>query len=226
MRLDQLKRKVSNFYKLANSLDNNMADAEKLPANTKDTDTLLKNLSSLNTFKARIEYAEGNLERLSSGSSRVVFETNDGFILKLAKNEKGIAQNGVEGNPKIKSKHVNGAIKTDQDDKWILADKAEKINEEEFKDLTGLDFEDFEESIRFALKKISGSDKEKPKCFEKVKSNDFFQDIYETGLEFDLIPGDLAKISSFKKIKDRVVLVDAGLTREIFEEFYESDSET
>lgn len=224
MKLYQINMNLNKFLKLASSVldSNSAADAEELPADSKDTKTILKNLSSLNTFRARIEYAERNMERLSSGSSRMVFETSDGYILKLAKNEKGLAQNGVESEPSMRTKHVNGALDSDPDDKWILAEKAEKITAEDFEKLTGLTFQEFSDAISYGLRNISGgSDVKKPKDFDKISENEFYHDIWSVASEHNLLPGDLVRMSSFKKIEDRIVLVDAGLTREIYDEFYD-----
>jgi hypothetical protein len=224
MKSYQINMNLIKFLKLASNelIDHNNADAEELPADSKDLKKILENISALKTFRARIEYSERNMKRLSSGSSRMVFETSDGYIIKLAKNEKGLAQNGVESNSSMRSKYVNGALKSDPDDIWILTEKADKLSSEEFEDLTGMSFEDFSEAIMYGLRNLSKStSSKKPKNFDKISKNEFYKDIYRAGSEYNLIPGDLSRISSFKKIKDRVVLVDSGLSREIYDEFYE-----
>ena len=229
MKLYQINMKVNKFLKLAapNLIDNNSADAEELPEDSDNTKTILDNISDLSTFRARIEYAERNMKRLSSGSSRMVFETSDGYVVKLAKNEKGLAQNGVESSPGLRSKYINGALHSCPNDSWILAEKAEDLKMEEFEKLTGLSFEDFGEAISYGLRHLSSNkDKKKPENFEKISQNEFYKDIYRAGNQFNLLPGDLDRISSYKKIKDRVVLVDAGLTREIYDEFYKKKKDS
>ena len=224
MKLYQINMKVNKFLKLAapNLVDNNNADTEELPKDSDNLNTILDNISELNTFKARIEYAEKNMKRLSSGSSRMVFETSDGYVVKLAKNEKGLAQNGVESSPGLRSKYVNGALRSCPNDSWILTEKADDLTLEEFEKLTGLKFDDFGKAISYGLKHLSSDkNKKKPDNFDEISKNEFYKDIYRAGNEFKLLPGDLERISSFKKIKDRVVLVDAGLTREIYDEFYD-----
>jgi len=214
------------FLKLADNklIDHNNAEAEELPDDSKDLKKILENISSLKTFRARIEYAERNMKRLSSGSSRMVFETSDGYIVKLAKNEKGLAQNGVESSPSMRSKHVNGAIESDAEDIWIMAEKADKLSVEEFEDLTDISFDDFSQAIMYDLRNLSKStSSKKPKNFDEISKNEFYKDIHRVGSKYNLIPGDLSRISSFKKIKDRVVLVDSGLSREIYDEFYEKN---
>ena len=51
---------------------------------------------SLKSHAGRNRYAQEHLQRLSSGSSRIVYKIDDEKVLKLAKNDKGIAQNEVE----------------------------------------------------------------------------------------------------------------------------------
>ena len=56
----------------------------------------LKELNNINSFANRIKYADNNLTRIGGGSGRIVYELNDTKVLKLAKNQKGVAQNNVE----------------------------------------------------------------------------------------------------------------------------------
>lgn len=55
-------------------------------------------LKNIGTFSGRMRYCKEKLGfPIGSGSSRVCFQLDDDRILKLARNEKGIAQNEVEG---------------------------------------------------------------------------------------------------------------------------------
>ena len=95
---------------------------------------------------------------------------------------------------------------------------------EEFEDLTDISFDDFSQAIMYDLRNLSKStSSKKPKNFDEISKNEFYKDIHRVGSKYNLIPGDLSRISSFKKIKDRVVLVDSGLSREIYDEFYEKN---
>jgi hypothetical protein len=215
MNSKKLVRFADIFYSLATK--------EKLPENTKDLKSFLKNLESLETFGARKKYAGDNLKRLSSGSSRIVYLTTEKTVLKLAKNEKGIAQNKAESNPKMKSKYLNKILKSSPSHAWIEVPFLEKISEKEFKELTGISFNNFSDAIRYGLKTVSGnSDKKKPDCFDEVCKDKFYKEIAEFGKKFDLMPGDLSKISSWGTKNNNPVLIDAGLTQKVYEDFYES----
>jgi hypothetical protein len=217
MNANKLLRFATIFYSLASG--------EELPKDSKDLPTILKNISDLETYTARKNYAENNLEHLSSGSSRIVYLTNKKTIIKMAKNDKGIAQNKAEiSASKVNSKYLNKALSHGDNYSWIEVPFLEKITEKDFKEMTDIDFNDFSEAIRFSLKKISGNtDTEKPENYDDVVKSSFFNDIVDIGKKLDLMPGDLARISSFGKKDGHPVLIDVGLTSVIFKDFYEDD---
>jgi hypothetical protein len=218
MNLNKLLRKAEMFYIVASK-------SEKLPENSKDLKKVLKNLDSLETYQARKAYAEKNLDHLSSGSSRVVYKASDGTIIKLAKNDKGIAQNKAESNPKMKSKFLNKIISYSKKYTWIQTHFLKKIKVGDFKEMTGLDFNDFGDSISYALKNVShNSDKKKPDSFDKVCKSDIYKEMDKIGKKFKLMPGDLSRISSWGTKDGYPVLIDAGLTQDIYEDFYEDSS--
>jgi hypothetical protein len=211
----KLLRFANIFYSLAMK--------EKLPENSKDLKVILKNLENLESFNARKKYAAANLKNLSSGSSRIVYLTPDKTVLKLAKNEKGLAQNEAESNPKMKSKYLNKILKKAKNNSWIEVPYLDKLTEKQFKKITEISFNDFSSSIRYGLKAVSGNtDKEKPKCFDEVSKHPLYKEMLDIGKKFKLMPGDLSKISSWGSKDGKPVLIDAGLTQKVYEDFYES----
>jgi hypothetical protein len=216
MKLNKILRLADLYYTLASS------DSEELPEDSDNLKIILKNIEELETYQARKKYAEKNLKHISSGSSRIVYSTNKDTIIKMAKNDKGIAQNKAEANPKMKSKYLNDILSHAKNYAWIEVGYLEKISEKEFKKMTGLDFEDFGDSIRYGLKNVSGNtDKEKPKNFDQVEKSEIYKELKEVGNKFKLMPGDLARISSWGTKDGKPVLIDAGLTKDVFAEFYE-----
>jgi hypothetical protein len=215
---------TKKILKLAN-LFQVLATSEDLPADSKDLKTILKNLEELENYNSRKEYAEKNLKHLSSGSSRIVYLTPEKTILKLAKNDKGIAQNKAESNPKMKSKYLNEVISSAKDNSWMETHYLDKITVKDFEEMTDLKFEDFGDAIRYALKSVSGNtDIKKPKNFDEVEKSEIYKEVKKVGAEFKLMPGDLARISSWGTKDGRPVLIDAGLTKDVFADFYESSS--
>lgn len=202
-----------------------LATEEKLPENSKDLKTILKNLEGLENYNSRKEYAEKNLKHLSSGSSRIVYSSPDDTIIKLAKNDKGLSQNKVECNPKMKSKFINKVISHAKDYSWMETYYLDKITVKDFREMTGLDFDDFGNAIRYGLKNVSGNtDKDKPKNFDEVEKSEIYKELKKIGNKFKLMPGDLARISSWGTKDGQPVLIDAGLTKDVFAEHYESSS--
>lgn len=217
MHPNKLLRFANMFYSLA--------AGEELPPDSDNLKTVLSNLEKLETYSARKKYAESNLKHLSSGSSRIVYLTPGKTIIKLAKNDKGIAQNKAEANPKMKSKYLNIILSCAKNHAWMETHYLEKITEKEFEKMTHLKFEDFGNAIRFGLKNVSGNtDKEKPENFDQVAKSDIYKELRDVGEKFKLMPGDLARISSWGTKDGRPVIIDAGLTKDVFADFYEDSS--
>lgn len=209
--------KLADFF-------HSLAAGEELPADSKDLKTILKNIEGLETYKARKDYAEKNLEHLSSGSSRIVYATPSKTIIKLAKNDKGIAQNKAESNPKMKSTFINKVLSHAKDHSWIEVCYLDKITPKEFEKMTGIKFEDFDEALSYGLKKVSDGDAKKPKNFDEVSDSEVYKEMKRLGEKFKLLPGDIGRISSWGVKDGHPVLIDAGLTRDIFDEYYDSSS--
>lgn len=217
MNVNKLLRFANMFY--------SMAAGEELPPDSDDLGTVLSNIEKLETYNARKKYAERNLKHLSSGSSRIVYLTPGKTIVKLAKNDKGIAQNKAEANPKMKSKYLNEILGCAKNYAWCETHYLDKITEKEFEDMTDISFNDFGEAIRYGLKNVSGNtDKEKPENFDQVAKSDIYKEMKDIGEKFKLLPGDMARISSWGTKDGRPILIDAGLTRDIFDEYYEDSS--
>lgn len=214
MSTDNLLKLVNKFFKLA-------TESEELPADSKDVAVVLKNLTKIETFTARVEYAEKNLDHLSSGSSRVVYTLpGKKEVLKLAKNERGVAQNKVEA--KLKCKYINKTTKACPDGTWKLSPFLDKVTEKEFEKLCDMNFKEFGAALEYGLKSVSdNSDKKKPKNFDEISKSEMYKDLVTCGKKHELMPGDLSRISSWGQIDGHPTLLDAGLTRDIYDEFYE-----
>lgn len=198
------------------------AKSEKLPPKSEDFNTILSNLSKLDTYKARVDYAEECLEHLSSGSSRVIYKMDDN-VLKLGKNDRGVAQNKVEANPKMKSKYINPTSKADKDGVWKISPYLDKITEKEFEELVGFSFKDFGEVLAHETRdKDDTSSKPKIKDYEKIAKSDIVKELKRLCNDFDLLSGDLVRISSWG-VKDKTpTLLDSGLNDEVFDQYYDT----
>lgn len=183
--------------------------------------SVLKELSRLETFKERVDYAEKEMKHLSSGSSRVIYVMSDGVVLKLAKNKKGLAQNKVEANPEIKSKYINKTLQNDKDGIWIVAPFLDDMSEKEFEKLTGINFKDFGEALSYGLQDVAGDSEKKPKGFSEIAKSEIYKELVEVGKKWEIMPGDLERISSWRRKGNTPIIADLGLSKEIFDQFYE-----
>jgi hypothetical protein len=217
MNIQEIVKLASKFELLA------IAEKEELPENSANLNVVLNNIENLITYKARKKYAENNLKHLSSGSSRIVYLTKNKTVIKLAKNDRGIAQNKAESNPKFKSKYINKILSKAENYSWIQVPFNKKITEKQFEKMTGFDFDDFGDAIRYALKTITSKSIDKPDNFDDFNKSSFFKEIVQIGKKNKLMPGDLARISSWLTNGKYPILGDSGLTRKIFEEFYDSN---
>ena len=215
MRTSKILKLANFFYALA------AKEAEKLPANSKNLKTILSNIDELETYKARIDYCEKNLKHLSSGSSRLVYRTPKDTVIKLAKNEKGIAQNKVECNPKMKSKYLNKVLSCSKDYNWIEVEYLDKITESEFEEMTGLNFKQFGKCLKYLCE---DSSVKKPKDFEECEDHEILKEMSKLCNKHKLLYGDIERISSWGCKDNRPILIDSGLTRKVYDDYYESDT--
>lgn len=86
-----------------------------------------------------IEYARAMLPELGAGSSRRTFALSGGKALKIAMNEKGLAQNKAEVD--VFQKNPTNTITTkifdaSPDYKWVIAEIVKPLKNEEFEQLT------------------------------------------------------------------------------------------
>jgi hypothetical protein len=188
-------------------------------------DQILTKLSDLPYFKDRIDLAEKEFEHLSSGSSRIIYRLPDDTVLKLAKNKKGLAQNKIESDPGMSSPFVNPTLRSDPSGIWKVSPFRTKITEKEFQALTDIDFKDFGNALKYALRSFSGDkDQDKPAHYDQIARTPIFQDITKIAKHFKVLPGDLARISSWSEHDDHPIATDMGLTREIYDTYYDDES--
>lgn len=191
-------------------------------------------LNSFQKAKERIKYCDRELERIGDGSARRVYAVRDKHVLKLAKNEKGNAQNFTEGLLSAGSptdmfaKVYYSSYKYD----WVVSQRCDKINAKIFKEHTGLGFHAFcrcaaYEGLTRAVEKLAPDQLEELKRLVGDGKNAFFN---KFSTEVDAVAlkqsgvtleephlADLHRTSSWGLTREetpRLVLVDYGLVTE------------
>jgi hypothetical protein len=196
-----------------------------------DNSVFIENLKKIPSFNGKIKYAGENLTRLGSGSGRVVYAIDDNRVLKLAKNQKGIAQNSEEINASSYKDYDD--ILTDiydsaNDDSWIIAERAKKTTEKRFKSITGFNVWDIYTYVRNFYEENRGKRplfSISPELKERLYNDEeFTQRITSFISNYNQSPGDLGRVSSYGEVvrngQPSIVLTDYGLTDEVYDTYY------
>lgn len=180
----------------------------------------------LRNFTQRIKYCREHLTYLAQGSSRIVFAIDDEKVLKLAKNAKGIVQNEGEGMQDMQRDYGDLVAKIFDShplDLWIEMEKAVKISVSKFKQITGIAFNDMGVYLSDLLNNnYHRSLDSQKKIF--MDDNEFMQEVTQLVGNYELLPGDIAKIDSWGVVKrdgrELAVLVDFGISKSAFQTHY------
>jgi hypothetical protein len=143
-----------------------------------------------------LNITQGYYRYIGSGSCRQVFDLRNGYVIKVAKNRAGIAQNKVEY--KISSNDDSNlfakVIQASKDFNLLIMQKGNKISD-----------------ISYVFKYFNVTSKKeliKTKELQNIKRN------------YKLVLVDLGKKSSWGIVNGRPVIIDYGFTREVKEKYY------
>lgn len=185
---------------------------------------------TLKSYKDRINYCQVNLERISSGSSRIVYKIDNEKALKLAKNRKGLSQNEVEydlSNDYMVDDIIAKVFDVDEENfLWIEMELAKKITLSKFKSITGIEFNDFCDALRYQEYLSKGSRNsnkvKEPKNMNDYWENEFMMGFFDYVGNYEVPIGDLLRINSYGIVgnDDRVVLIDYGLNDDNYSKYY------
>lgn len=194
--------------------------------------------STTKSFESIIEYALERAKKIGTGSSRIAFEVEyEGrpTILKIAKKEKGLAQNEVESTMLSDSyiQHMELTIPIiDYDtvnDKplWIHTEKAGKITEKKLCKLLHCD--SLSQLIYMVKSKYKNSDlymffynklKETNTEEELDQLEELVDNLFSLSKHFDIALGDFQKANSWGLYKGKPVIIDIGLSMPVYELHY------
>lgn len=200
-------------------------------------------LRQLPSFRAKIRYCNQWLgPYMGSGSSRLVYEIDDNVVLKLAKNNKGIAQNEKEysiKNDNYKSdfnifpKVFNGS--DEENFQWILAESVVPAEADDFKKATGFPWKIVKQFIvtvfnRYAyrMSRLEGSltDEQYEKIMEYDEENSyFFHELEDYLSNYQVSPvNDYFRIANWgltlRGNQPYMVILDDGIDDEILDKYY------
>jgi hypothetical protein len=223
---------------LSESLEETMDEMAYPDSWSWDTFKALKN------YNQRIKYCEQHLRRLGSGSGRIAFQVDNDKILKIAKNQKGVAQNDVEiqlffDGYIVNSGYQNLLAKVYEADEenglWLEMDLLSQIKLTEFKEYFGVSIRELDNVIR-AIEDNAGKNRwygrHTSELFDKFNEGELEESnpklyelidlLQEMSVNFDHAIGDMKRISSYGRTVDgRIVVVDYGLSWDVWSEFYD-----
>ena len=191
----------------------------------------LDKLSQIPSFKGRYQYCLQNLGPTQGrGSSRVVFQIDDNKVLKLALNNKGIAQNQAEDDGYLQSIGLSPKIfNNDNGYKWLVSEFVLPAKQQDFKECLGIDFEEFCAFIRacFRLRfgvNTYGKRIDEYRYRELVEYNETCATFDDYIGNYNPPMGDLLRIENYGMVKRDnyidIVLLDSGLTKDIWDNYY------
>lgn len=133
---------------------------------------------------------------IGSGSSRKVFDLGNGYVVKIAKNKAGIAQNKAEYKISLldSSNLFAKVMKSSNDFHVLIMEKADKV-----------------ENLAFVCNYFNVDN------ILQVVTLEDFQNLYH---KYNLLLNDLCRISSWGIINGKPVIIDYGFTKEIRDRFY------
>lgn len=190
----------------------------------------VEEFKGLQSFAAKLRYAKQRLPKVASGSARAVFVVDDSTVIKIAMNEKGLAQNKVEQEIGSWGDYpVAKVFDSGDGGAWLEMEKANKATAAAFKKIANISFKEFGKVISRWSQEYEG---------KQPFINDLTDERYEAitlentlviGLvqllaDYDMPWGDVVKMSSWgvvnRKGREELVLIDYGLTKNVWRDYY------
>lgn len=194
-------------------------------------------LNKIGSFAGKVRYCENHLQRISQGSSRIVYRFDSNTVLKLAKNPKGLAQNEEEVSKSNETDLFAHIFKFEGENcSWIVSEYARRATAADFRRLTGHDFKFVQKYIELIASQYSryrrwNPTPEQEEFHENVMNMDipnweFFYEINEYLTNYQLEAwGDLTRPSTWgvasRQNGDELVIVDYGLSDEVAAQHYD-----
>lgn len=205
-------------------------------------------LDKMDGPESMLSAARDKLPALGEGSSRAAFLLDSKRVLKVAINNKGLAQNKAEyelsQHPGV-APLVTRIFRVGKDYSWLVSELVRPLRtNKEFEQLTQVPWSffisflsfyegngDIGKSFNLAVKSQIDQDRRKKSPFPGISVRRIehlpFIGRFMTALgnRPDLIPADLMKLDHWGKTPDqRVVLLDSGYTEEVWSSHYSDES--
>jgi hypothetical protein len=205
-------------------------------------------LNKVTSHKKAIDSALEKAKRLGQGSSRAVFTLIDPqygeTVIKIAKNKKGLAQNEFELGilrdrfhpdilPELYDYDKDSAmlIKSNGQPLWLQVEKVNKISSQQFEQLLNIhpEFIDYylcsvltpnAKHISTILNSEQKKKYEEDNIKEQCDEDEFVQELLSLAGNYGLDIGDLTTSENYGEKDGKLIIVDVGLSEEIFNKYY------
>ena len=194
----------------------------------------LDQFEEIKSFAGRIRFADQHLQRIGSGSGRIVYDIDGNKVFKIAKNTKGVAQNDAESDAgRYEDTHniVTKIFEFDNNGSWIIAEKGKKVTENRIKELTGIPSLD---KLHSFLKIVIRNQKPGRNIFghhltdeekEFFWENELASDLADFAVNYGQEVGDMGRPSTYGEVlrdgQPTIVLTDYGLSDEVYSTHYD-----
>lgn len=193
------------------------------------THELINRLSSIESFRGRIRFCNEHFKRIASGSSRCVYQLDSDTALKLATNEKGVAQNTTESDFGLATMYegiLNPPMDSCEDGLWLITPRLDRVRMREVAEGFNLSLKELKTWL-----KVIGDQKNpdmlnshdlKNADWDKLESLPKLSVLNAVVMDTDLVTGDWARPSSWGKDPQtgEVRVIDWGLTEQTLRDYY------
>lgn len=193
----------------------------------------LEKLDSIMGYRDRIKYCNSQLgKEVGRGSSRIVYQVDDFKVLKLALNEKGVAQNEEEGRDDYMKDRwgVFPKVYYKADDySWLVCEYVIPARAVDFYKCFGM--KSFKEFVSFVARcwdeghgghHYNAMDLKRYRYY--CDKDEYLENMCEYIQCYDVVYGDLSRLSSYglamREGRPVIVILDSGLSNYVWDTYY------
>lgn len=181
------------------------------------------------SFADKIKYCKQMFGgQIGGGSSRIVFQIDDHWVLKLARNNKGIAQNEEEYRIASDLYATPLAVKVDENRsdtenyEWLVSEYVLPAKQQDFKQCYGIDWNDVVDYIKDI--RDGGGDEFFDKYSENEDACDLLNDLHDYYANYNGAIGDAERICNWglsnRNGYPELVLLDTGASMDVIRKYY------
>ncbi len=187
------------------------------------------------SFRKQLAYAMDRAAKVGSGSARVAFNIQyEGrpTVLKIAKNQKGLAQNEYEaqtlGEYMIKDTGLFiPMIDYDEENdppRWIHTELAKKMTPTQFKKFFGVPHHQFDILLAYGSGQShlinSWIRYDSAEFDELIENNETLYDLVNIIGNYGMPVGDFSRLANWGVYQGRPVILDLGLSQGVYDQYY------